>query len=219
MRGNNETIGQYAKRTLLDLNSNNKLTSSDIHNLQNPRFGIDQLKRKAIFPVLLHASEDPTYGTGMKRYYANDYLVFEGDSYYITSQWYNPDQRGLDAWVSELNNREQVVKAEKDVEPEGVEDKSHSRSGNFREVYNNFLKEVAAYSGYTFNGITDLMAYYDQTDDKVFAGSYYMLISIRKGRNEWAHPESNDVDSEDIIEIGFRYLNILTRKLENHNRK
>ena len=95
------------------------------------------------------------------------------------------------------------------IEEELVEE----HEDEFRDLLVMYYKAVTKYAGYKLNSPSQIMDHYNYTDDPVFGDKYYMLISIREARNCWAHPDKDEQDNEDLVEIGRRYIKMVLRKL------
>ena len=93
------------------------------------------------------------------------------------------------------------------------EESSEELEPGFRDLLTQYYKAVSKYSGYNFSSPVEIMDHYNYSDDPIFGDKYYMLISIREARNCWAHPDKDEQDNEDLIEIGRRYIKMVLRKL------
>ena len=225
-RKSGETIGQYAKRVLIDLSGSDKLTQKDIDDLLSISFCTTTLARRSKFPVLLKEDGDVNFGTGQKRYYANDRLIFGGKSYHITSQWYEVEEILFNRWAKDILDRVDVeteetpVEEASDVNPDDIQISTPKKPKDvFEDTWLAFAKKVADYACYRFTEPAEIMKYYDETDDWVFEGKFYMLKSIALGRHAWAHPIDYTIDRDDLMTIGMCYMNILTKRIDKEQKR
>ena len=83
----------------------------------------------------------------------------------------------------------------------------------FRSLYRNLLRAIAERTGYNFN-IVDAEDYFNPNRggvrDEIF--QWYMLKSIRVGKNLWSHVEEDERDPL-FIDIAQLYIKIILNKL------
>ncbi len=237
MRNKRETIGQYAKRTLLSLNDRGVLNSEDILGLQSLNWCSNVLSRAASnFPVLLEGNGDPYYGTRQNRFYAYDRLVNDDGEYYISSQWYNSDRMKFDKWVHRIMNRERrlnptevevnteeiptpvVITEDVPLEEEmsleeDLETRLLAAVGRFSEAQSRYITKMNSIYRERFTEATDVEGYwkckYNNSGGQRNSSLWTRSATITAAKNAMSH-SGRDCKEGNIMkmDLGVHYIDL-----------
>ena len=129
---------------------------------------------------------------------------------------FNGVKQYLEAIVSTGYIPEEVIEDELQDYAHNDQRSGYGDADEYNQDYKAFLRAVRDYCGYNLKDVGEMLVHYNNTNDPII--EYYMLLSIRDSRNPWAHDPTLDtltLEELDQLEIGRRYMNIITRRINN----